>query len=128
MLKKQEKKYRRSQRVRAKTKGTKNRPRLSVFRSNKRISAQIIDDSQGKTLINSNDLKLGKSRRKVGIPSEVEGKKMTKMEAAKEVGKLIARNALKKDIKQVVFDRGSYKYHGRVKAVAEGAREGGLKF
>lgn len=102
-------------RTRAKIKGTSARLRLSVFRSNKHISAQIIDDGFGKTLISSNDLSLGK-------------KKMTKIEIAKEVGKQLAKEALKKDIKEVVFDRGGFKYHGRVKAVAEGAKEEGLIF
>jgi len=110
----------RHNRVRAKVHGTKTKPRLSVFRSNKHIFLQLIDDSLGKTLISASDLK---------IPaSPASGKKKgTKTEVAKEVGKLLAEAAKSKKIKNVVFDRGGYKYHGRVKAAAEGAREGGLK-
>lgn len=107
---------RRSKRVRVRIKESlTGRLRLSVFRSGRHISAQIIDDSQGKTLVSSNDLKLSQ-------------KKATKLEKAKEIGRTIAKEALKKKITKVVFDRGRYKYHGRVKAVAEGAREEGLKF
>ncbi len=112
---KRQKKQDRQRRVRAKIAGTKEQPRLSVFRSLKYISAQLIDDTIGKTLISVND-------------REVKNKKATKMEKAKEVGKLIGQKALEKDIKLVVFDRAGYKYHGRVKAVAEGAREAGLEF
>jgi large subunit ribosomal protein L18 len=95
------------------------RPRLSVFRSDKHIYAQVIDDQQGHTLAAASsvekDMKaaLGKG---------------TNVEAAKAVGKLAAERALKAGVTKVVFDRGSYLYHGRVKAVAEGAREGGLEF
>ena len=129
MRKKQEKARQRSKRTRTKIKETSNRLRLSVFRSNKHISAQIIDDGQKKTLVSANDLKLKRSRRKVGIPTQkASGEKMTKTEIAQEVGKLIAQEANKKKIKEVVFDRGKYRYHGRIKALAEGAREGGLKF
>jgi large subunit ribosomal protein L18 len=116
MLEKQQKKYRRHRRIRAKVKGTQERPRLSVFRSNQHIYVQLIDDSQAQTLVSCSDLKVK------------EKKGLTKMEIAKEVGKSIAKKALEKKIKKVVFDRGGYKYHGRVKAVAEGAREGGLEF
>ncbi|TSC54382.1 MAG: large subunit ribosomal protein L18 [Microgenomates group bacterium LiPW_16] len=94
-----------------------NRPRLSVFRSAKYIYGQIIDDKTGKTLAAANDLKL-KTRKP----------KLKKAERAYEVGKLLAEKAVKEKIKEVVFDRGRFKYHGRVKALAEGAREGGLKF
>ena len=121
MLKKQRTKKQRSKKVRAKIKGVSNRLRLSVFRSNKHISLQIIDDNKGKTLVSFNDLELdkGKSRHKAG---------RTKTEIAKEVGKELAKKALDKKINEVVFDRGNYRYHGRVKATAEGVREGGLKF
>lgn len=102
-------------RVRAKTKGTSEKPRLSVYRSNKSIYAQIIDDTNGKTLV-------GASEKELTIKE-----KKTKTERSKELGLLIAKKALEKKVKEVVFDRGSYKYHGRVKQVAEGAREGGLK-
>ena len=113
---KQEKRYRRHKRVRAKVKGIKECPRLSVFRSNQHISVQLIDDNKGETLLSFSD-------------SEIKKKKgLTKIEKAKEVGRTIATKALEKKIKKVVFDRGGYKYHGRVKAVAEGAREGGLSF
>ena len=90
-------------------------PRLHVYRSNKHVYAQIIDDAKGKTIVASSDLAIKK-------PST------TKVLRAKEVGKLIAEKAIKEKIKQVVFDRGSYKYHGRVKELATGAREGGLEF
>lgn len=117
MLEKNQKKYRRHKRVRAKISGTKERPRLCVFRSNKHIYAQLIDDEKGHIILSANDLKFKKSRAK-----------KTKTEVAKEIGKLIARKALENKIERVVFDRGGYKYHGRVKALAEGAREEGLKF
>lgn len=103
-------------RVRAKTKGTSDRPRLSVYRSNRFIYAQIIDDEKRKTII-------GVSEKNLSIKEKVK-----KIDKSKELGLLIAKKALDKKIKEVVFDRGSYKYHGRVKAVAEGARQGGLKF
>jgi len=105
---------RRHGRVRAKITGTTGCPRLSVFRSNKSMYVQLIDDSEGKTLAsaNVNELK----------------KKGSKIEVATELGKLLAEKAKAKKIETVVFDRGCYKYHGRVKAVAEGAREGGLLF
>ncbi len=101
-------------RVRSKIKGTSQRPRLSVFRSNKFIYAQIIDDEKGKTI-------LGVSEREIK-------EKNTKTENSKNLGLLVAKKAAQKKINEVVFDRGSYQYHGRVKALAEGAREGGLKF
>lgn len=113
---KQEKRYRRHRRVRAKVKGTKECPRLSVFRSNQHISVQLINDDKKETLVSFGDFEIKKK------------KGLTKVQLAKEVGRLIAKEALEKKIKKVVFDRGGYKYHGRVKAVAEGAREGGLKF
>jgi len=95
------------------------RPRLSVFRSAKQIYAQIIDDTEGRTLAAASS-----------IEKDLKGKLKTgaDVSAAKEVGKLAAERALKAGVTKVVFDRGSYLYHGRVKAVAEGAREGGLEF
>lgn len=114
-LLKQEQRYRRHKRIRAKIKGTAQLPRLSVFRSSKHIYAQLIDDERGKTLVAARDAEL----------KRVKGKKV---DIAREVGKLIAEKALAKKITKVVFDRGGYKYHGRVKALAEGAREGGLQF
>ncbi len=114
------KRERRKKRVRSKIKGTKERPRLSVFRSNKHIYCQLIDDLEGRTLLSASSLELRNPK--------VDKKFTRKVAIAFEVGKLIAKKALKKGIKKVVFDRGCYKYHGRVKALAEGAREGGLKF
>ncbi len=110
------KRIRRHKRVRAKISGTKEKPRLCVFRSNKHIYAQLIDDNKGKTLAVASDSELKT------------GKKNSKVEIAKEVGKLIAKKAAEKKIEKVVFDRGGCQYHGKVKALADGAREGGLKF
>ncbi len=110
-------KIRRHKRVRAKIKGTKACPRLSVFRSNKHIYAQLINDEKGHALVSINDLGLAKVAKLKG-----------KISQAHEVGKLLAKKATSENFKKVVFDKGPYKYHGRVKALAEGAREGGLKF
>ncbi len=124
MLKEQLKKQRRHRRVRAKIKGTAEVPRLCVFRSAKHIYAQLINDEKGKTLAAANDLEIKKS-----TGSKIsESKKEKRFIKAYGVGKLIAQKAVKKGIKKVMFDRGSCKYHGKVKALAEGAREGGLKF
>lgn len=106
----------RHKRVRAKISGTAERPRLAVYRSNKNISAQIIDDVKGVTLVSASSLEAGFE----GIGSN--------KEAAKKVGLALAEKALAKGIEAVVFDRGGYIYHGRVSELAEGAREGGLKF
>lgn len=119
MLAKQEKRKRRHKKVRAKIFGTSKVPRLCIFRSSKHIYTQLIDDEKGKTILSSGDLKLKKTKTSSSA---------TKVGLAQEVGKVIAEKACKKGIKKVVFDRGGYKYHGRVKALAEGAREGGLKF
>ena len=95
------------------------RPRLSVFRSSKQIYAQIIDDEKGVTLVSASSLeKDNREKLKTGA----------NIDAAKEVGKLVAERAVAKGVKAVVFDRGGYMYHGRVKALADGAREGGLEF
>jgi large subunit ribosomal protein L18 len=102
-------------RVRGKISGTAERPRLSVFRSEKNIYAQIIDDVAGNTLVAASSVE-----KDFGPGSN--------KEAARKVGKLIAERAVAKGIEEVVFDRGGYIYHGRVKELAEGAREGGLKF
>jgi len=110
---------RRHIRVRTKVEGTTARPRLCVFRSLNHIYAQVIDDSQGHTLIQASTLDSE-------IRNEVAGK--VKRDRAGLVGSLVAKRALDKGIAQVVFDRGGYKYHGRVKALAEAAREAGLKF
>jgi large subunit ribosomal protein L18 len=103
-------------RIRKKIQGTANRPRLSVFRSNKQIYVQVIDDEGGKTLVAASSLENGINR---------EG---TKIEQAKKVGVLLAEKAKSANIETVVFDRGGYLYHGRVKSLADGAREGGLIF
>jgi large subunit ribosomal protein L18 len=112
-----QKKLKRSARVRSKIMGTKSKPRLSVYRSNKYVYAQLINDEKGETIISVGGGSLGKAKSK--------GK--SRVEVAKLLGEEIAKKAKLKKIKNVVFDRGSYKYHGRVKAVAEGARKGGLK-
>ena len=103
-------------RVRGKISGTPERPRLNVFRSNANIYAQIIDDVNGVTLVAANTLE-----------KDFEGA-TGNVEAAKKVGTVLAERAKEKGIEEVVFDRGGYVYHGRVAALAEGAREGGLKF
>ena len=106
----------RHKRVRGKISGTAERPRLAVYRSNAHISAQIIDDVAGKTLVAASTYEAGFE----GVGSN--------KEAAKAIGKLIAERATEKGITAVVFDRSGYVYHGRVSELAEGAREGGLKF
>jgi len=105
-------------RTRIKVRGTTERPRLSVHKSNKFMSAQIIDDVKAVTIVSVNEKALGKLGElgKDGI-----GK-------AKELGKMIAEKAVKMKVKKVVFDKGGYAYHGKIKAIAEGAREGGLEF
>jgi large subunit ribosomal protein L18 len=113
---KKKKRERKKKKIRMKTFGTKERPRLCVFRSLKHIYAQIINDEEGKTLVSASDLELK------------DKKGLKKIEIAREVGKLIAKKALEKKIEKVSFDRAGYKYHGRIKALAEGAREEGLKF
>jgi large subunit ribosomal protein L18 len=107
---------RRHKRVRGKIVGSAERPRLVVFRSNRGIEAQLVDDLEGKTLAAASWLHLKKTF------------KGSKSEQAAEVGKLLAANAKKANVETVVFDRGGYLYHGRVKALADAAREGGLKF
>lgn len=125
MIEKQEKRYRRHRRIRAKIRGTSEKPRLFAFRSNNHIYVQLIDDDKGKIIVAVSDLELKKGPTSAKASA---GKKKTKTDKAKEVGKLIAKEALEKKIEKAVFDRGGYKYHGRIKALAEGAREGGLKF
>lgn len=129
---KQERRYRRHKRVRAKIFGTKDKPRLCVFRSNKHISAQLIDDEKGYTLVATSDLEIKKPKiqdtETVLEKDNKEDKRSGKIALAYQVGRLIAEKANKKKITKVVFDRGGYKYHGRVKALAEGARKGGLQF
>jgi len=104
-------------RIRKTVSGTTQRPRLAVFRSNKEIYAQIIDDVNGVTITAAS------SRDK-----DIDASKVNKVEAAKLVGKAIAEKAAKAGVESITFDRGGYLYHGRVKSLAEGAREGGLKF
>lgn len=107
---------RRHKRIRSTISGTSLKPRLSVFKSSRGLYLQLIDDLIGKTLfsVNSKELK--------------EGKEVTKVEKAFSLGKILGEKAVKGGLEKVVFDRGGYKYHGRVKAVADGAREAGLKF
>jgi large subunit ribosomal protein L18 len=118
-LKKQDARLRRRKRIRKKISGTDERPRLSVFKSLKHIYAQIINDEEGITLTSACTLS-PEIREKI--------KSGRNIAAAKIVGELIAKKALEKGIKTVVFDRGGYLYHGRVKMLAEAAREGGLQF
>lgn len=110
---------RRHLRVRKKMRGTAQRPRLSVYRSLSHIYAQVIDDDQGHTLAAASDIE-------EAARGQVNGKRKT--EVAKLVGELLGQRARERGVSQVLFDRGGYQYHGRVKALAEGAREAGLKF
>ncbi len=109
------KRLKRRRRVRAKVRGTAERPRLSVFRSNRGVFAQLIDDSAGRTLAAVNW-------------TEAETRSLQPMEQAKKAGELLAKRAKEAGIESCVFDRGGYQYHGRVAALADGAREGGLAF
>jgi large subunit ribosomal protein L18 len=112
--------FKRKVRIRQRIQGTVDKPRLSVFRSSKHISAQVIDDAAGKTLAAASSLE-----------KEVRGQKASfenKTALATFIGKLIAERAQEKGVKQVVFDRNGFLYHGRIKAVSDGAREAGLKF
>jgi large subunit ribosomal protein L18 len=109
------KRLKRRRRVRAKIRGTADRPRLSVFRSNKGVSAQLIDDVSGRTVAAVNW-------------TEPDLRSLASMEQAKRVGELLAQRAKEAGVETCVFDRGGYQYHGRVAALAEGAREGGLAF
>ena len=117
-LTKQDRRQRIKFRIRKKISGTNARPRLSIFRSNSQIYAQLVDDLTGKTLANASSL----------YKTVAEQKAKGKTEVAKLVGKLIAQRAKDLGIQEVVFDRGGYLYHGRVKAFADAAREAGLKF
>lgn len=111
----------RHKRVRKKVKGSEARPRLSVFKSARHIYAQIIDDSNGKTLASASTLT-------PKVKEQLQGESQKKLDAAKAVGKHVAELLLSEKIKEVSFDRGGYPYHGRVKALADAAREAGLKF
>ena len=104
-------------RIKKKVFGTSERPRLTVFRSNKSIYAQVINDELGSTLVSASS-----------VSKVVAESKLSKTEMAREVGKLVAGKALEAGITKIVFDRNGYLYHGRVKSLAEGAREGGLNF
>lgn len=104
-------------RVRKRIFGTPEKPRLSVYRSNKQISVQIIDDVNARTVVSATSL-----------IKDISESKATKSEKAKMVGQLVAKNAVEAGISEVVFDRNGYLYHGKIKALADGAREGGLKF
>ncbi len=110
---KDQKRLRLKRKIRMKISGTESRPRLSVYRSNKFIYAQVIDDNAGKTIAAASDVKTAKG---------------TKTLRAEEIGKLVAEAALAKNIKEVVFDRNGFKYTGRVKLLADAARKAGLKF
>jgi large subunit ribosomal protein L18 len=116
-LTKQERRYRIKKRIRKVVSGTAERPRLNVFRSNKQIYAQLIDDLSGKTLMAVSSLN-----------KDFAGAEGTKVEMAEKIGKAIAAKAVAAGITAVVFDRNGYLYHGRVKQLADAAREGGLKF
>jgi large subunit ribosomal protein L18 len=116
---KQQARLKRKKRIRKKVVGTEIRPRLCVFRSARHIYAQIIDDTKGQTLAAASTLE-----KAVKTSSEIE----SKMKAATLVGKLLAERTMGKGVKQIVFDRNGFLYHGRVKAVSDGARESGLKF
>ena len=113
MINKTDKRIRLKKKIRVKIKGTEMRPRLTIFRSNKFIYAQVINDATGKTVAQANDVKVAKG---------------TKTERAKQVGKMIAEACVKGKIKSVVFDRNGFKYTGRIKLVADEARAGGLEF
>ena len=115
VLSKRQSRLRRRRRVRARITGTAERPRLSVYRSNRGVFAQLIDDGRGHTVAAVNWI-------------EPELRKLTASEQAKRAGELLAERAKAAGVEACVFDRGGYQYHGRVKALAEGAREGGLKF
>jgi large subunit ribosomal protein L18 len=111
---KQVKQVRRKARVRAKISGTASCPRLSVFRSNRGMYIQLVDDQRGQTVVSAHSKEVKEKTDKTGVSSAL--------------GKIIAEKALAKKIENIVFDRSAYRYHGRVKALADGAREGGLKF
>lgn len=128
---KRQKRVRRKIRVRAKIEGTAERPRCSVFRSSRYLYVQFINDQIGRTILAASDQDLGKV--KVGKRQRLVGKKeagelSAKLNIAFKIGELAAKKAAEKGIKEIVFDRGGYRYHGRVKSLADGLRSGGLKF
>jgi large subunit ribosomal protein L18 len=110
-----QRRLKRRRRVRAKVRGSAERPRISVFRSNRGIFAQLVDDDSGRTLVAVNW-------------TEADLRGLARLEQARRVGELLAQRAGQAGVQEAVFDRGGYKYHGRVKALADGAREGGLRF
>jgi len=118
MNKKESRRIKIKKRIRSRLSGSSTRPRLTVFRSNSEIYAQLVDDASGKTILasSSSEKALGKEKGK------------SKVEKAKSVGTALAKKAAEKGIKDVVFDRNGFLYHGRIKALADGAREAGLKF
>ncbi len=109
--------HKRKRRIRARVEGTGDRPRLAVFRSNRHLYTQVVDDVKAQTIVAASTLE-----------EEMKGKVTGSVEGAKTLGTLLAKRALAKGVTQVVFDRAGYLYHGRVKALADAAREGGLKF
>ena len=109
--------FKRKKRIRSRLEGTQEKPRLSVFRSNRHIYVQLVDDTKGNTLVAASS---GEEELRASVDSSIEG--------AKVLGGLVAKRALAKNIGHVVFDRSGYLYHGRIKALADAAREGGLKF
>ena len=115
VLTKETKRLKRRRRVRAKVTGTAERPRIAVFRSNRGVSAQLIDDAAGRTVAHVNW-------------TESDLKSLPRMDQARRAGEILAERAKAAGVERAVFDRGGYQYHGRVKALAEGAREGGLAF
>ena len=115
VLTKPQRRLRRRRRVRARSRGSAERPRLSVYRSNRGVSAQLIDDDAGRTVASASW-------------TEPDLRKLDSMEQAKRAGQLLAERAKAAGVETCVFDRGGYRFHGRVAAIAEGAREGGLKF
>ncbi|MEK7664326.1 MAG: 50S ribosomal protein L18 [Patescibacteria group bacterium] len=126
MISRQIKRQKSHRKIRMEIIGTKVRPRLSVFRSANHIYAQLIDDENGKVLVSVSDIK--SKNKKANQPSSKTSARQGKVEQAIGVGKLIAKKAIAQKIEKIVFDRGGFVFHGRIKAVADGAREGGLKF
>ncbi len=122
-----EKRLKRRKRIRSKVVGTGTRPRLSVFRSNDHIYAQIINDEEGITLMAASDKELLTNSKNKNAKSQ-DKQKLSKKDLSFAVGELLAQKSAKKKIKRVVFDRGGFKYHGRVEALAAGAKKGGLEF
>ncbi len=114
---KQQMRFKHKRRIRAKVQGTPERPRMVVFRSNANMYVQVVDDLKAHTLVAA-----------CSLDADLKGKASANIKGAQEIGKLVAKRALAKGISKVVFDRGGYVYHGKVKALADAAREGGLQF